>query len=100
MTSEMKLLTELNERMKKVEKAVMSQKEYLSLDELAIYLNVEMSTIYRLTQAKTWTLMNPNGKMKYVRRADIDEWIEMNQQQSTASVNAKANDYLIKNKRA
>lgn len=88
-------MNDLEGRMATIEKLLMSQKEYLSLDELAVYLNVEKSTIYTMTQAKTWTLFKPGGKLTYVKREEVDSWIESRAQMSAETIEQNANNYLL-----
>jgi excisionase family DNA binding protein len=90
------MLTEVKELLQGLQTAAMLQKEYLSLDELALYLAVEKSTVYALTAKKAFAVYNPNGKLKYVKRAEIDAWIEKGRVSSAGEAAAKAGKYLMK----
>lgn len=58
-----------------LEERVYIIKEYLTLDEVAMYLQVSKHTVYKLTSANDITFYKPNGKMIFVKRKDLEEWI-------------------------
>lgn len=76
---------------------VNSTKPWLTLDELAQYLGLTKRKVYQLTQAKTFTLYKPGGKITYVNRVEVDEWIASHRVSASAdAIEVKANDYLLK----
>lgn len=70
-------------------------KEYLTFDEAMKYLGVKRFTFYGLTRKKTWATYCPNGKQKYVKRADLDAWIEASRVSSAAETATKASNYML-----
>ncbi len=91
-----KKLDELLARMDTVEKYLLAKKEYLSLEEVAFYLNIKIESVYEHTSAKTWTTYKPGGKIVYVKREDIELWIESSKRLSGDEIEQRANKYLLK----
>jgi prophage regulatory protein len=94
MTAEAKIL----QKLQGIEAILInSSKEWLTLSELATYLGISKGKVYELTQAKTFSLYKPGGKITYVKRAEVDEWIESHRVATAKHVvDGKANDYLMK----
>ncbi len=68
-------MAEVINHLRMLEERVYIIKEYLTLDEVAKYLQVSKHTVYKLTSANEITFYKPNGKMIFVRRKDLEEWI-------------------------
>lgn len=68
-------LEEIIIHVKELEKRVYIIKEYLTIDEVAKYLQVSKNTVYRLTSAKEITFFKPNGKTIFINRTDLEKWI-------------------------
>jgi excisionase family DNA binding protein len=96
MTAVEKKLNELLDRMTKVEKCLLAQKEYLSLEEVAFYLNIKIEAVYEQTSAKTWPTFKPGGKITYVKREDVENWIEASRRASGDDIDQRANKFLIR----
>lgn len=58
-------------------------KPFLSVDELASYLGVKTSYIYKMTHNREIPYYKPGGKMVYFNREEIDEWV-LSQRVATA----------------
>jgi len=50
-------------------------KDLLNVKELAEYLKVSTSQIYKLTSNRVIPFYKPTGKQLYFRKKEIDEWI-------------------------
>ena len=50
-------------------------KDFLTLEELTIYLGQSKSSIYKLTSKKLIPFYSPGGKKLYFKRSEIDSWI-------------------------
>lgn len=70
-------------------------KETLSLEEAADYLDVTKDYMYRLTAAKEFPLFKPGGKLIYIRRSDIEEWIVRNRIRSKEEINKEAEYHIL-----
>lgn len=51
------------------------QKEFLTLEEASIYLQVSKSFLYKLTSRNEIAHFKPSGKLIYFSREDLDNWI-------------------------
>ncbi len=58
-------------------------KPFLTVEELASYLNVKTSYIYKMTHNREIPFYKPGGKMIYFNREEIDEWV-LSQRVATA----------------
>ncbi len=68
-------LEEVIRTMRELERCAYTVKDYLTVEECSMYLQVHKSMIYRLTSNKDITYYKPNGKTIFIRRADLEEWI-------------------------
>lgn len=59
-------LDELLAHLKNVEKIAYAAKDFLNIDEVAAYLQVSKSFVYKLTSTKELTVYKPNGKNIFV----------------------------------
>lgn len=58
-------------------------KPFLTVEELASYLGVKTSYIYKMTHNREIPYYKPGGKMVYFNREEIDEWV-LSQRVATA----------------
>ena len=69
-----------NEQFKQIKRElaelVMPPKEFMTIDELANYLSLSKSAIYKLTSNKEIPFYTPGGKKIYFRKIEINEWLE------------------------
>lgn len=70
------------------------QKELMTLDEVADYLDSSRSQIYKLSSSKKIPHYCPNGKRLFFRRAEIEQWAFSNKQTSKDEINQQAAEYL------
>lgn len=54
---------------------VVQKKEILTIDDVALILDLSTSQIYKLTMMGKIKFYKPNGKKIYFKRSDIDEWV-------------------------
>lgn len=69
----------LEERLKKLENSLYITKEMLTTTELAEYLGVSQSQIYKLTMNMEIPHYKPKGKTIYFDRKEIVRWMRSNQ---------------------
>lgn len=58
-------------------------KPFLTVEELASYLGVKTSYVYKMTHNREIPYYKPGGKMVYFDRKEIDEWV-LSQRVATA----------------
>ena len=74
------------------------QKEVLNLNETCKYLDMSASHLYKLTSQKQIPHFCPQGKKLYFQRAELDQWLLRNRQDSTDEIETMAANYLLSNK--
>lgn len=84
-------LSELLSHFENVEKIAYAAKDFLSIDEVAAYLQVSKSYVYKLTMNKELTVFKPNGKNIFILRDDLNQWIKRNPSLSNSEIERKAN---------
>lgn len=75
------------------DKAIICTKEVLTSDEVAKYMGVSKSYLYKLTMLKRIPHYKPMGKMCYFNRKEVEEWLQNNKIKTDADINQQANDY-------
>lgn len=83
-------LEELLSHLKKLEGMAYSVKDFLTVDEVAMYLQITKSAVYKMTSKKELTMYKPNGKNIYILRSDLDDWIRKNQILSEEEIERRA----------
>lgn len=68
-------LDELIGYIEKIEKIAYVAKDFLSISEVADFLQISKSTIYKLTASKEITVYKPTGKNIFILRSDLNKWI-------------------------
>ena len=66
-------------------------KDFLSIDEVAAYLQVSKSYVYKLTMQKEFTVYKPNGKNIFILRDDVNQWVKRNPSFSNQEIERQAN---------
>jgi excisionase family DNA binding protein len=93
------------ERLDRIEKAIQNLdiqeskapvKELQNLEQLASYLKVSKSAIYKLTSTKEIPHYK-NGHKLYFKKSDIDEWIFSKKIKIQDDLKKEAMEYLLKN---
>lgn len=84
-------LEELLTNLEKLEGMAYSVKDFLSIDEVATYLQISKSSVYKLTSSKELTVYKPNGKNIFILRSDLDNWIRRNPSYSNEEIERQAN---------
>ncbi len=86
-------------RLEAIEKALNSNKTVFKPQEAAEYLGIALGTLYKLTSAGIIPFSKPNGKLIYISRAALDEWMLSNRTKSGPEKEAIAVTYLTTSKR-
>ena len=83
----------IDERLKNIETALLSQKTVFNFDELAAYTGLSKSHLYKLTSTGGIPCYKPSGKHIYFNKPEIDQWLLQNRKATTNELEAKANAY-------
>ncbi|GAL65851.1 helix-turn-helix domain-containing protein [Jejuia pallidilutea] len=70
--------------------------EIMNVKEVANYLSITPSAIYKLTSTKEIP-HSKRGKRLYFQKAEINDWIVKHKQYTNDDIERMASDYLIKN---
>ncbi|MBC5620880.1 DNA-binding protein [Bacteroides stercoris] len=84
-------LAELLSHLEKLENMAYAAKDFLSIDEVATYLNISKSSVYKITSSKELTVYKPNGKNIFILRSDLNGWIKRNPCLSNDELEKQAN---------
>ena len=84
-------LAELLSHLEKLEGMAYTVKDFLSIDEVAAYLRISKSSVYKLTSSRELTVYKPNGKNIFILRSDLNNWIKRNPTLSNEEIEKQAN---------
>ena len=76
--------------LKAIEEISYTVKEFLTVDEVAKYLGVSKSMVYKMTSNKEITVYKPTGKAIYIQRNDLLKWLKRNPILSDEDIKEKA----------
>jgi len=80
----------LFQKMEKIEQLLLAQnslqKDILTFNEAAAYLDVSHSHLYKLTSTAAIPVYKPNGKKLYFKKNELDEWIVNAKQESVNEI--------------
>jgi excisionase family DNA binding protein len=68
-------LLNLDNRLQSIEKALLLNKTVFNPKEAAEYINISLSTLYKLTSGGIIPFSKPNGKLIYFSRVALDQWL-------------------------
>jgi excisionase family DNA binding protein len=89
-------LADVNNKLDILTKAVLSNKQTLSMDEAAIYAALSVSYLYKLTSTQQIPHFKPRGKIIYFDRSELDEWLRQNRVKTTNEIETEASDHIIR----
>jgi len=89
---------ELDERLNRIEKLLLSNKTVLTFDEACDYTGISRSYLYKLTSAGQIPFSKPNGKIIFFSKSKLDTWMLRNKRKSNDEIEDEANDYTLKNR--
>lgn len=84
-------LDSLLKHLQEIERQVYVVKDFLTIDEVADYLQISKSAVYKMTSAKEITVYKPNGKNIFILRDDLKKWIRRNPVLSCDELEQEAN---------
>lgn len=71
-------------------KTLFATKEVLTSDEVARYMGVSRSYLYKLTMTRAIPHYKPQGKMCYFNRHEIEEWLQTNRVATDREISDRA----------
>lgn len=84
-------LAELLSHLEKLEGMAYAAKDFLNIDEVATYLKISKSSVYKMTSSKELTVYKPNGKNIFILRSDLNDWIKRNPYLSNEEIEKQSN---------
>ncbi len=78
------------------DKTLFCTKEVLTSDEVARYMGISKSYLYKLTMRKQIPHYKPMGKMCYYNRAEIEQWLQSNRVATETELNTRVQEYCMK----
>ena len=76
--------------------ALFCTKEVLTSDEVAKYMGISKSYLYKLTMRQQIPHYKPMGKMCYFNRVEVEQWLQSNRVATEAELNQQAQSYCMK----
>lgn len=92
-------LESINERLKRIEKLLTTQKTVLNLAEVAELTGLSKSHIYKLSSKGLIPHYKPNGKQNYFNRIEIENWLLRNPVKTNEDIEKEALSYVTLNKK-
>ena len=89
----------LAEKLDRIEKLLLGSKNVLNLEEAAEYTGYSISYLYKLTSKGIIPHSKPNGKMIFLSKEKLDDWLLTNARKSSSDLSKEANSYILDNKR-
>lgn len=86
------------ERLDRLEKLLIGQKEVLTFDEASDYTGISRSYLYKLTSSGKIPHSKPNGKMLFFEKKKLIEWLLQNNRKSKQELEAEALAYTMRRK--
>lgn len=71
-------------------------KNVLTAAEVARYMGISQSYLYKLTSRGEIPHYKPNGKLCYFNRAELEQWLMRNRAATQSEISEQANLYCMK----
>ena len=91
-------MDELFERLERIEKGVMLQKNVLTFDEAVMFTGLAKSYLYKLTASGKIPYYKPSGKLIYFNRDELERWMLRNPVKTADEIEQQAVNYCHANK--
>ena len=82
------------------EKTLFCTKEVLTSEEVARYMGVSRSYLYKLMMRREIPHYKPRGKICYFNRQEVEQWLQSNRVATDTELNNQANNYCMKGGKA
>lgn len=74
-------------------------KEVLTSAEVAKYMGISMSALYKLTMRGEIPHYKPTGKMCYFNRQEVENWLQTNRVATSGEIEQRAENFCMKSKK-
>src|SRR5574344_1067068 len=74
-------------------------KEVLTSAEVAKYMGISMSALYKLTMRGEKPHYKPTGKMCYFNRQEVENWLQTNRVATSGEIEQRAENFCMKSKK-
>jgi excisionase family DNA binding protein len=91
-------MDELIERLERIEKRVMMQKNVLTFEEAVMFTGLAKSYLYKLTASGKIPHYKPSGKLIYFDRAELEKWMLRNPVKTADEIEQQAINYCHTNR--
>ncbi len=78
------------------DKVLFCTKEVLTSDEVARYMGISKSYLYKLTMRREIPHYKPMGKVCYFNRTEVEQWLQNNRVSTSTEINQRAQAYCMK----
>ena len=82
------------------DKTIFCTMEVLTSEEVARYMGVSRSYLYKLTMRREIPHYKPRGKICYFNRQEVEQWLQSNRVATDTELNNQANNYCMKGGKA
>lgn len=86
-------MTEIIERLERIEKSVLLSKNVLTFDEAVMFTGLAKSYLYKLTASGKIPHYKPSGKLIYFDRTELEQWMLRNPVKTAEEIEQQAIDY-------
>lgn len=86
-------MTEIIERLERIERSVLLSKNVLTFDEAVMFTGLAKSYLYKLTASGKIPHYKPSGKLIYFDRAELEKWMLRNPVKTAEEIEQQAIDY-------
>lgn len=86
------------ERLDRLEKLLIGNKEVLTFDEASDYTGISRSYLYKLTASGKIPHSKPNGKMLFFEKRKLVDWLLQNNRKSQKDIETEALNYTMRHK--
>ena len=86
-------MTEIIERLERIEKSVLLSKNVLTFDEAVLFTGLAKSYLYKLTASGKIPHYKPSGKLIYFDRTELEQWMLRNPVKTAEEIEQQAIDY-------
>ena len=86
------------ERLDRLEKLLIGQKEVLTFDEACDYTGISRSYLYKLTSSGKIPHSKPNGKMLFFEKKKLVTWLLQNNRRSKKELETEALAYTMRHR--
>lgn len=96
MEDDSKIIKRLDDIKQMLQDQSLQKKEFLTTNEAASYLGVSKSYLYKMLSARSIAHYCPTGKIIRFKRADLNQFIQLNKRESLEQIENEAIKHSIK----